>query len=205
MIPVRVIFDLGLHSKGITKLKFTIDRNSEVMHHRCHDIYDLSLSATSRESRSAYLSSFSRKISLDKGLIRFSPETAIYLCHFSIFVFEEDFESILKDQIHGLGLLQGVEHIVLDEYLFLTDGIRQQMVRRNRPWAAPEITGLFFKFLLKFKKATCIWKSRYTFYKPGADVRAERELYVDEFRAEFDEYQKEHDVSALAPEILELE
>ncbi|KAF8847133.1 hypothetical protein BDZ45DRAFT_351822 [Acephala macrosclerotiorum] len=86
-----------------TGFYFTVEPGANRIHVQCRDVYGLSLSMTSRESREAYLPVFSRRLSLRVGVIHFSPDTIIYLAKLCHILVNEDLKAILTAVDHLAG------------------------------------------------------------------------------------------------------
>ncbi|KUJ07556.1 uncharacterized protein LY89DRAFT_742784 [Mollisia scopiformis] len=146
MIPIKT--DIDYTKLGRAALSFSIPPNAEAIDSRCCDVYDLSLSVTSREARAAYLSSFTRCIHLKQGFVRFAANTLVYIPDMDYIVYGPYFEHMLLETAHTTKFLAAVDHLVLPYsvmMVYLAIGPHHRSERFTLAW---------MDFLMTFKSLT---------------------------------------------------
>ncbi|CZR61722.1 uncharacterized protein PAC_11619 [Phialocephala subalpina] len=134
-------------------LDFTVEPGANQVHAQCHDVYDLSLSSTSRESREAYLSVFSRQLSLKVGMIHFSPGTTIYLAKLGCIMVDDNIAAVLASLTRPNSFTTAVDHLAGPRYTLgaTLDPMLNGTIIRIR-----ENFDLWIGFLANFKSLTMV-------------------------------------------------
>lgn len=172
---------------GLARVKFDVERNANTEYRRCHDVYDVSLSATDHEARAVYLSHNSCSVALNKGLIRFSPETGVFVPSLGRVLLDRDLKSMLTNETRDLHLLQGVEVLVLQDFFLCQKMLSTLVYVRGQ-------SDFWFEYLMRFKSVALLCD------KP-ATLKI-KNMLMDPFKKAFEVYQRKNGVLGQGPEFV---
>ncbi|KAF8847134.1 hypothetical protein BDZ45DRAFT_755232 [Acephala macrosclerotiorum] len=117
MVLVRL--DMDYIKRGMGAMKLTIDKDTNQLHSMVQSVFDLTLSATSRESRSVYLPVCSRTLSLEKGIIHFAPSTLFHIDNILSLFISREFERYSTDWEFVKGILHAIDNLAMPSNILL--------------------------------------------------------------------------------------